>query len=123
MQNPNSSLPIVSVVPSNGTGDGRPSMIVTPGDAPNVLVKPMSFLLILFVKAAKVYLDTFLAIPTVAFFGNITGADLAVPLPHDFATVMQVAAVGALVPAGFSVLRNVVSYLGAWEQKLPALSA
>jgi len=111
--------PTVVVVPSTsmtltgGTGDG--GVIQTPAGQPNIIIKPVSPLVIIAVRAARVFGQTMLGIVTA---GPVTGLIPA----HDFGHLMVTAASLSVGSAVICILQNGVELLGRFDQSHPTLA-
>jgi hypothetical protein len=121
MTEPASNLP--ATVITKRVGVERESAVARTGKTmPDVVLKAMHPIAIVFVRAARVYLQTFLGIATAlqSGFAHKVGIDFDT---HDLSGVIGRAAAIAIAPVFFTVLQNVIELLAKVDEKVPELRA
>jgi hypothetical protein len=112
------SDPVVISVPSSslmGTGTGS-GLVVTPAGRANLLIKVISPIAIILVRAAKAFLDTMLGVMTA---GPVTGLIPA----SDFGHLLIVSASFSVSAAGFSIIRSLIELFSKFDQSHPTLAS
>lgn len=107
--------PITVTVPASLTGTG-PGTLITPVGQPNIIIKVVQPLLLVLVRALRVFLQTLLGLVT---------AGLAAPkaLPaQDFLHLLLLCSSLALAPAAVCVIQNMIELLTKLDQAYPTLA-
>lgn len=88
------------------------TIAITPDSQPNLKINVITPAVAIAVRAANLFLTTFL--------GLLTAAGVGVDGMHgDFQTVVSKAAMASLIVAGLGTVKNIVTVLGRLEGKYP----
>lgn len=107
------TVTVSSMALGMGTGSGT---IITPTGQPNIIIKVVQPLMLVFVRATRVFLQTLLGLVT---------AGLAAPkaLPtQDFMHLLVLCASLSLAPAVVCIIQNTIELLGKLDQAYPTLA-
>jgi hypothetical protein len=111
---PTDGTPIVITVPA--TNNVNPGLLITPAGMPNVRVKVIEPIVIIAVRAGRVYLQTLLGLLT---------AGLAKPTllgAADFIHLFGMCASLSLAPAVVCVVQNVIELMAKFDQSHPTIA-
>lgn len=112
---PQASSPATAVVVSSTATAGQ--MLATPKGIPDIVIKVVTPLFAIFVRAMKAFIDASLASLTATGFAAYTGA---VPI-HDAVSALKVAAAVGAFSALISALRNAATLFTYLGDKYPIL--
>ncbi len=117
----NESIPAAPVVlVSRGTGAGTlapDTVITTPDHQPNVIIKVVTPLWVIFIRSFRVFLQTLLGLLTAAMV-----APKALPA-EDFMHLLTLCASLSVASAGVCIIQNGIELLGQLDQKFPTLTS
>lgn len=112
--------PIATVVVKRSDGISTDVLAKTPVGQPNVAIAALHPLLVIAVRGARVYMQTFLGIATAlqTGFAHKVGIDFGV---SDLGSIIAKSAALALAPVFFTVLQNALEVLTKLDETMPQL--
>lgn len=108
--------PIVVTTIDRGNGTGNGQVLQTASGLPNFVVKGVQPLVMILVRAVRVFLQTLIGLVT-------TGLASPTALPaKDFAHLLLLCASLSLAPAVICIIQNAIELLGKIDQSHPTLA-
>lgn len=109
--------PSTAIVISNTAPQGQ--MIATPRGQPDIIVRVVTPLAAILIRASKAYLQTLIGLLSAAGFG----VTILTPKPGDFFATLQLCAGLAVASGVMSLLTNTTLLLTALGDKFPTLKS